>query len=119
MKIFAAFDLTHNSLIIASDKREVVEKEVKDMENIHILETENFVLSETAKCLIFEDYEFSCLRSTVVYTLSEKGLDATDETIDEITADAQHDISKYDVDEDYAIEEAISAHRAALTCLGK
>lgn len=119
MKIFAAFDLTHNSLIIASDKREVVEQEVKGMENIQILETENLVLSDGAKCLIYEDYEYECLRDTVDCTLHEKGLDGPDEVIDEITSDAQHDISKYDVDEDYAIEEAISAHRAALTCLGK
>ena len=118
MKIFAALDLIHNSLIIVSDKRAVVEKEVKDMENIQILETENFVLSETAKCLIFEDYEFECLRDTVANTLYEKGLEGPDEVINEITSDAQHDITKYDVDEDYAIEEAISAHRAALTCLG-
>ncbi len=110
MTMYIGFD--QGKVIVASDRKEIVEETIKEqmLEHAQILETTNVVLSDSAKVDISEEYEFRCIRESVLIVLKCRRLHGDDSVIDEITADAHHDVARYGVDEDYAIDEAIGKH---------
>lgn len=126
MILYAVVNLKDQKMFLITDSKSAAQQTANEMGNPEentILSTSNIDLSNGAQAEVSMSYEESCVEESVRTALRRKGIDEDacpaefERLAADIAADAYHDMLKYDVDEEYAIDEAMKAHEKEISAL--
>lgn len=126
MILYATVNLKDKTMLLITDSKSTAQQAANEMGNPDentILSTSNIVLSNGAQAEVSMSYEESCIEESVCTALREKGVDEDsypaefEKLAADIASDAYRDMLKYDVDEEYAIDEAMKAHEKEISSL--
>lgn len=119
--------LLQMEIVMISDNKPDVERAVNEANArdgaamFYVLSTEHMCFSNGFMASISMDYDQTCLEETILSRLEGMGVDCNSSTVRELAGKlagtANHDILHYDVDEDYAIDEAFRSYEGEVKAL--
>lgn len=117
MVLYVAIDFRNKKVLcVSSHEAAIKSHQIASSEEYVVLSTSNVILGNAAQAEVSMSYEESCVQESVRTALREKGVDENTNPVEfeklaaDIASDAYHDMLHYDVDEEYAIDEAIKKH---------